>query len=143
MKLYITLTKRNLAVIFLSVVITLFVVSQIASSTAYKIDGSTHALRENYIRSLGHRIDEKQISSKEIIVPESFGRVYNQYNDLQKKAGFDLSDYKGRRATVYTYRMLNQPDTQIHLMVCDGVIIGGDIASVKLGGEMKPLKNSK
>ena len=69
----------------------------------------------------------------------NFGDVYTEYNKLQKKAGFDLYKNRGKNATVFTYVLLYKEDTELHLIICDGEIIGGDIASVKLNGEMKPL----
>ena len=76
---------------------------------------------------------------KEIVIPEEFSDVYMKYNGLQRSAGYDLMPYRGRKATVYTYRVTDAEDTVINLIVSDGKIIGGDISSVRIDGEMKPL----
>ena len=56
-------------------------------------------------------------------------------------AGFDLSDYKGKKATLYIYPVYET--TEVHLIVYEGVIIGGDISDIRYGEKMKPLDNKK
>ena len=77
------------------------------------------------------------------------GRTYSGYPRFNcpdsiaaslKKAGFDLAPFKGKNATVYTYSISGDTKNQVHLIVCEGIVIGGDIASVNFNGEMKPLK---
>lgn len=83
-------------------------------------------------------------SEKTVTIPAEFGEVYENYNELQKQRGFDLSPYKSKEATVYTFSVLSvsgSPSdlTEAHVMVCDDVVIGGDLASPALNGEMHPL----
>ena len=78
-----------------------------------------------------------KVSSKEITIPQEFEDIYNKYNALQQEAGFDLSEFKGKKATLYTYPLYGT--TEVHIIVCDGIIIGGDIADIRFGCEMKPL----
>ena len=139
MKLYITLTKRQLAVILGIIIIGIIVAGQFISAESGGVDGSTHADRMLFLSNKGFEIDDSAVSSKEIVIPQKFGKVYSEYNALQKKAGFDLSQYKGKNATVYTYNISGDDSRQIHLIVHNGQIIGGDMAQVKLNGDMKPL----
>lgn len=122
-----------------SVIILLIIIGQLFTINAGGIDGSTNALRTEYIESLGYNIDETALSVKQIVIPEKFSAVYERYNALQKKAGFDLSAFKNREACVYTYRSEDSDDTVINLIISDGRIVGGDVSSVRLDGEMKPL----
>ena len=46
--------------------------------------------------------------------------------------------HKGEKAVVYTYA-LSGSDKNLHLIVANGIIIGGDIAEIEFGGEMLPL----
>lgn len=139
MKIFITLSKRSIAVILASVIIALLLTAQVFSAKIQRIDGSTNALRVEYLKSLKLDTDDTNVQSKEITIPQSFSDVYKEYNSLQKKAGFDLSKYKGKSATVYTYDVSGS-ERQIHLIVCDGNVIGGDIADIKIDGEMRPLR---
>ncbi|MBP3855727.1 MAG: DUF4830 domain-containing protein [Ruminiclostridium sp.] len=81
---------------------------------------------------------------KTVTIPAEFGDVYEKYNELQKQQGFDLSRYRSREAEVYTYSVISVDGghtefTEAHVMVCDETIIGGDISSAGLGGEMQAL----
>ncbi|MBQ9385132.1 MAG: DUF4830 domain-containing protein [Ruminiclostridium sp.] len=85
-----------------------------------------------------------EYSDKTVTVPEEFGEVYERYNELQLEQGFDLYDYRSREATVYTFEVISvhgegAPGTQAHVMICDGKVIAGDIASPAIDGAMKPL----
>lgn len=81
---------------------------------------------------------------KEVTIPSQFGDVYEQYNELQKQQGFDLSRYRSREAEVYTFSVVSVDGshtdfTEAHVMVCDGSVIGGDLSSPALDGGMEPL----
>ncbi len=138
MKFFMILSKRNLGLLAAFSVIVLIISGGFYSVAQRKKDGSTHQKRIAFIEELGYEVDE-DASSKEIVIPYEFGEVYSNYNELQKKSGFDLYRYRGKKAFVYTYPFLYREDTELHLIVSEGVIIGGDVASVRLGGEMKPL----
>lgn len=143
MKLFVTLTKKSLAMIFAVTIMLIIIIGQVFSADSGRIDGSTNAIRVTYLKSLGLEVDDSDVTSKNIVIPENFGEVYNEYNSLQKKSGFDLADYKGEEAVVYTYSLDSPENCQVHLIIYDDAVIGGDIASVKLDGEMLPLNYMK
>ncbi len=68
--------------------------------------------------------------------------VYNNYNNLQLEAGYDLSLYKGKDCIMYTYEIYNHPFGKAfaHIIVYKGEVIGGDISSVNLDGFMTALE---
>ena len=140
MKLFITLSKKSLCIILASLIISLILIGQLFTIKAGGIDGSTNALRVEYLSGLGYRVDETAVSVKEIVIPEIFSDVYSEYNRLQQGAGFDLSRYKGEKACVYTYRLSDSEDTVINLIVSDNNIIGGDVSSVRIDGEMRAIE---
>lgn len=59
--------------------------------------------------------------------------MYNSYNQIQKNQGFDLTDYKGQKATLYTYTVTNYKGKGDYIvadmLVCEGKLIGGDICN--------------
>ena len=140
MRLFITLSKKSLCIILALLIISLIIIGRIFTIKAGGIDGSTNALRVEYLSGLGYRVDETAVSVKEIVIPEIFSDVYSEYNRLQQRTGFDLSRYKGESACVYTYRLSDSEDTVINLIVSDNNIIGGDISSVRIDGEMKAIE---
>ena len=52
---------------------------------------------------------------------------------MQLNQGFDLSEYKGKKVTRYTYNVTNYEDESVgivaDMLVCDGRLIGGDICN--------------
>lgn len=140
MKFFITLSKKNLAVITLLTIIILVVFGSVCSARSGGIDGSTNALRVAYIKKLGYEINETAVSVKEITLPQDFSAVYEKYNKLQKSAGFDLWDYRGEKAQVYCYELSFDSTVNVHLIISDGQVIGGDVTETEFDGEMKPLK---
>ena len=52
---------------------------------------------------------------------------------MQKNQGFDLAAYKGKRVELYTYTVTNYENMSdgvvADMLVCDGVLIGGDICN--------------
>ncbi len=99
--------------------------------------------RLNFISHYGWEVDEESIEVREVVIPEVFDEVYNNYNEIQLKQGFDLEKYAGQRVKRWTYIIRNYPDTvpeddyiRINLLVSDGTVIGGDVCSVKLDGFM-------
>ncbi len=138
MKIFITLSRKSLAVILALIIIALILIGKFFSVGAVMFDGSTNAKRVEYINSLGYDVEESCISSKAVTIPESFGDVYKKYNALQEKAGFDLSLYKGKAVQIIAYSVKNEQLT-VTLIIYKGRVIGGDVSSPRFDGEMKPL----
>lgn len=139
MKLFFTITKKSLCITLCAVVVLFLTAMWSYSLKLSVIDGSTHAKRMTYINGFSLNIDEKNWTSKQTVIPHKFSDVYTKYNELQKQSGFDLSSFKGRTVTVYSYPILNE-EKVLTLIVCDNNIIGGDVAETRLGGKMEPLK---
>ncbi len=142
--------KRKLKPIGVIFTVLLAIISVITVALAISArplpDGSTAQLRRQYITALGYRCSEQELS-REIVIPAEFSEVYQNYNELQKQYGFDLSRFKGDSATVYTYSVTDYPDPSggfyrdinLNLIVSNGKIIGGDISSAELDGFMEGL----
>ena len=136
--MYLTLTKKRLLLAFFITVLTFFVLTQFFSVKANTIKLSTNAQRVGYIKSLGATLANDEFSQKDVVIPEEFGNVYNNYNVLQKQAGFDLNGYRGKEVSVYTYRLID--GKCVNLMIYKNKLIGGDIADVNVTGSMTSLK---
>jgi hypothetical protein len=98
----------------------------------------------SFIRSYGWEIRDNPDEIKEITIPAEFSGVYENYNEIQKRQGFDLSKYRTETVTRYTFSVLNFTDKDgklvngvyINVLVFDGTIIGGDICTYALDGFM-------
>lgn len=103
-----------------------------SQSVSAVISASTDEERRNYLATFGWETD-KEFEEKELTIPESWNQVYSDYNEVQMNQGFDLSDYKGKKVTLYTYTINNYKNQKqgivADMLVCDGMLIGGDICN--------------
>lgn len=92
----------------------------------------------DYLESVGFTVTPQAVLVEEVVIPETFNKEYEEYNELQKPAGFDLSKFMGKTAKKYTFKVLNYEDQEVevvaNLLVCEDRVIGGDISSTALGG---------
>ncbi len=97
------------------------------------------ALLEGY----GWVIEKEPLEFMEVKIPNEFDGVYNEYNEIQKNQGFDLSEYAGKRVMRYTYKINNHPSEEegvvANIIVYKNKLIAGDVCSPKLGGFMHGL----
>lgn len=131
-------SKKSLILLFLLIIV-LFVLWEINDALAsYKSRLFTNEDRVLFINSLGYKVDSDFTESEEIIIPDNFDNVYENYNALQKEAGYNLENYKGCPAVLHKYKLIGS-DKYINLIIYNGNVIGGDISSPQLNGEMLPL----
>ncbi len=111
------------------------------ANASVNISCGTEEERREYLADFGYELGEE--SSKQITVPEEFNEVYEKYNEIQKEQGFNLENYRGRQAVVYTYGVTNYEgngSVVADLMVCDGALIGADLCDPSAdGGFLKAL----
>lgn len=93
-----------------------------------------------FLENYGYEVSERPIESEKVRIPSPLDEVYKGYNEIQKKAGFDLSKYEGRSGVRYTYEVKNYPGgvegVRANVLVIGGEIVGGDICTLRLDGFM-------
>ena len=106
-----------------------------------KIDYTGVATNENRLSFLGQfgwEAKKEPVNSVETTIPSEFDSVFSGYNEIQKKQGLDLSDYKGKKVMKYTYEITNYPgyDGRVYanILVYRNRVIGGDICSAEITG---------
>lgn len=117
-----------------------------AQAASQNFDASTNAGRTDFLKSYGWTVEAKPLESVEFTIPETFDKVYNNYNVLQKTQGFDLSLYKGKTVRRWTYKVTNYPgraDMRANVIVFDGKVIGGDVSSVAINGFMQGFSKNE
>ena len=137
------ITKTRIVIALLCVIlvgVSIFVVANDKQTDKINLDGSTTEKRIQFLKSFDWQVDKDSESEKSITIPLEFDNVYTAYNNIQKSQGFDLLDYKGKKVTLYTLKINNYPQNSDNvyasMLVCDGVIIGGDVHSTELSGFM-------
>lgn len=142
---------KTLYKIFLILLLSVFAVfliicsfSKTAKGEKLPQNGADTQMRMKYIEDLGFATNAEFKEEEKIIeIPYTFSDVYEEYNALQKEAGYDLEKFVGKKVKQYTYKLLDKErnDLYAHLLVYEGSIIGGDISAIDFkNGYMLPLK---
>lgn len=116
-------------------------------NTACSTDANSSEEILKFISQYGWKTDTEPTEIRDVIIPEEFDDVYNNYNDIQLSQGFDLTRYAGKRVKRRTYIIRNYPGyspdddfIRINILISDGNVIGGDVCSIKLDGFMHGFK---
>ncbi len=133
-----------LSVIFLGIVIgILFLAKSLFGKTEEnKTELNANSERVEFLNNNG-LIVTPDPETQEIRIPEVFGKIYEEYNELQQTQGFDLKKYAGEDAVLYSYTVLNYPDfaenVRANLVICRGTLIACDITLNEENGFTKAL----
>lgn len=91
-----------------------------------------------FLSQFGWKVDAGTVKCAEVTIPSKFDKIFAGYNQLQKEQGFDLSKYKNKKITRYTFSVTNHPDTTdpvyANVLVYRNRVIGGDICSADVSG---------
>lgn len=142
------MSKRELIII--AVGIAVFAVSLVlifcsagSRSTAapfgqgYTVAAADGDQRAEFLRQFGWQIDPEPTAVREVTIPAQMDERLSEYNAIQLRQGFDLTGLCGRRLKLWTYRVTNYPaggQAVANLLIMDGVVVGGDISSTRVGG---------
>lgn len=117
----------------------------VSAATGEVVDFSGMKTREDriaFIESFGVKVNGEGEESEGFSMPSELDRVILGYNELQKKQGLDLSKYRGKRVTRYTYPVTNynsDGEVFVNLFIYRGKIVAADISSADPTGFVTPL----
>lgn len=98
----------------------------------------TNSDRIAFLEQFGWNVSPESTEEVTLYIPNDFDTVMSSYNELQKQQGLDLSRYKGKEVTRYTYEITNFPDydgtVYANIIVWKNKVIGGDICSADASG---------
>lgn len=101
---------------------------------------ATEQERAAFFEQLGYNVQECE--KQEITIPCTDGQ-FSEYNELQKSQGFDLSPLCGRKATMYTMKILGEEQGFDELfgviIVYKGRAVAGHITDNLYPACVKPL----
>ena len=106
--------------------------------------GETDTNNIVFLKGYGWEVRTKSVEKEDIIIPKPFDRVYENYNDIQLKAGLDLSPYMGMKGVRYTYIVENYPkdvgeEVRANVICINNEPVGGDIMTVSIRGFIHSL----
>lgn len=99
--------------------------------------------RVQFLQNLGWQVNTSPAESGQVRIPKEENQIFSRYNDLQKSAGYDLSQYSGKTVMRYVYKVTNFPGATepvyATLLVYKDQVIGGDITDTAAKGTMQAL----
>jgi hypothetical protein len=96
-----------------------------------------------FLAQFGWAVDAGSAECREVIIPAEFDKVFAGYNELQKAQGLDLSKYKKKTLTRYTFTVTNYKNVSeenydgrvyANVLVYRNRVVGGDICSADVNG---------
>lgn len=92
----------------------------------------------NFLSQFGWTVDGGNPESADVTIPAEFDKVFAAYNEIQKSQGLDLSKYKKKELTRYTFEVTNYEGYEgkvlANVLVYRGKVVGGDICSADVSG---------
>ena len=122
-----------------------FIPSHISGSLAVSGDGEidytgikTEEDRIAFLKQFGWEVKATPVEVCEVTIPSEFDKIFTGYNEIQKRQGLDLSDYKKKKVMRYTYEVTNYEGEEgtvyANILVYRKRVIGGDICSADVKG---------
>ena len=96
-----------------------------------------------FLSQFGWIADAGSAETCEVTIPATFDKVFAGYNELQKSQGLDLSKYKKKTLTRYTFTVTNygantdsdyEGTVYANVLVYRNRVVGGDICSADVSG---------
>ena len=117
-----------------------------SNQTTTTVNLSSNDARVDYLNALGWEVHAAPAESGQVRIPKESSEVYDRYNDLQKKQGFDLRQYAGKTVQRYVYKVTNYPNATepvyATLLIYKNKVIGGDIVNTAPTGAIQGLQKS-
>ena len=92
----------------------------------------------SFLSQFGWLVDAGSAETKEVTIPAQFDKIFAGYNEMQKSQGLDLSKYKKKDVTRYTFTVTNYKEYEgtvyANVLTYRGRVIGGDICSADVNG---------
>lgn len=144
-----TIKLVGVVCVALTVLITLiafvptYTISSQASADADEVSYNYDKIKSNddvksFLSQFGWTVDTSPVEVKTVTIPEEFDKVFAAYNEIQKEQGLNLTKYKGKDVTRYTFAVTNYPNYQgtvyANVLVYRNRVIGGDICSADVSG---------
>lgn len=93
---------------------------------------------EGFLSQFGWKVGDEPEETVKVRLPDEFDKIFTAYNEIQRRQGLNLSKYKNKEVTRYTYAVTNYEDydgkVYANVLVYRNRVIGGDICSADASG---------
>ncbi len=122
--------------------------TNVQGSTEYTYDKvKTSADAANFLAQFGWTVDGGNAKSVKVTIPSEFDKVFAAYNEIQRAQGLDLSKYKKKELTRYTFEVTNykgyEGKVYANVLVYRNKVVGGDICSADVTGFVHGFEGAK
>lgn len=108
---------------------------------------ATNDGRVAFLKEHGWEVSASPVESGQVKIPTQTTEVFDRYNALQKRQGYDLTQYAGKTVMRFVYKVNNYPDATepvyATVLVYKNQIIGGDITDTAAGGKIRPFASTE
>ena len=105
---------------------------------------SDNDARVNFLKGFGWEVTTSPVESSQVKIPSETSPVFERYNNLQKRQGYDLSKFAGKKVMRYVYKVSNYPGATepvyATLLIYKNEIIGGDVTDSAPNGQIRGFK---
>ena len=92
----------------------------------------------SFLSQFGWAVNAEPIEVKTVTIPSEFDKIFSAYNELQKEQGLNLTKYKNKEVTRYTFTVTNYEGydgtVYANVLVYRNRVIGGDVCSADVTG---------
>lgn len=115
-----------------------------ASADGINLAGiKTEEDRVRFISDFGIEVKPGALEVVEFSVPGDFDKIIKDYNEIQKMQGLDLSRYKNKKVTRYTYEAEGVSGHEgvvfVNLIIYRSTVIACDVSGSEPDGFVEPL----
>ena len=93
---------------------------------------------ESFLSQFGWVVEDQPTETVKVTIPGEFDKIFTAYNEIQRRGGLNLSKYKNKDVTRYTYEVTNYDNYDgrvfANVLVYRNRVIGGDICSADASG---------
>ncbi len=93
---------------------------------------------ESFLSQFGWKVEDEPLEEVKVTIPDEFDKVFTAYNEIQRRQGLNLSKYKRKEVTRYTYAVTNYEgyDGKVYanVLVYRNRVVGGDVCSADTTG---------
>ena len=92
----------------------------------------------NFLAQFGWEVESVPTEEIVVTIPTEFDKIFAAYNELQKSQGLNLTKYRGKDVTRYTFAVKNYDGYEgtvwANVLVYKNKVVGGDICSADVSG---------
>lgn len=130
---------KIIIILLLTLILLAGIIFSLSNKSENEIILSDTECRTEFLKLNGCDVSEESEECISVTIPCEFNQIYNEYNEIQISQGFDLSDYRGEKVNIYTYRINQNDDMIAVLMLYGDKLVGCEKHSEELGCQIQPL----